>query len=96
MPGRAAFTRRLLRAWSYGVAAGMSNYWRTIGLAAFKPVLLSSFPMILGGSYEGVGALVRHGLPVIEAIGVDAQQELDAVPGPLGDLGGGHSGVEPQ
>ena len=46
---------------------------------------------------EGVGdALVGGiGLPV-DAVGVDLQQDRDAVPGPAGDLGRGHPGVQPQ
>ena len=46
---------------------------------------------------EGVGdALVGGvGLPV-DAVGVDLEQDRDAVPGAAGDLGGGHPGVQPQ
>jgi hypothetical protein len=29
-------------------------------------------------------------------VGVDLEQDGDAVPGAAGDLGGGHPGVEPQ
>ena len=45
---------------------------------------------------EGVGdALVGGvGLPV-DAVGVDLEQDGDAVPGAVGDPGGGHPGVEP-
>ncbi len=46
---------------------------------------------------EGVGdALVGGvGLPV-DAVGVDLEQDGDAVPGTAGDVGGGHPGVEPE
>jgi hypothetical protein len=36
----------------------------------------------------------RFGLPV-DAVGVDLEQDCDAVPGTAGDFGGGHAGVEP-
>jgi hypothetical protein len=39
-----------------------------------------------GGVYPGVGGV----LAVIEALGVDAQQDFHAVPGPLGDPWRGH------
>src|SRR6478672_9955948 len=32
----------------------------------------------------------------VDALGVDAEQDVDTVAGPLGDMGGGHAGVEPQ
>ena len=52
-------------------------------------------PSVLGA--EGVGdALVGGvGLPV-DAVGVDLEQDSDAVPGAAGHLGGGHPQVEPQ
>jgi hypothetical protein len=49
-----------------------------------------------GDQERGVDALVGDGLAVIEAFGVDAEQDFDAVPGPFGDPGRGYSGVEPQ
>jgi hypothetical protein len=55
-------------------------------------------PPVLGVlAAEGVGdALVGGvGLPV-DAVGVDLEQDDDAVPGPAGDLGGGHAGVQRQ
>src|SRR5271170_5865689 len=45
---------------------------------------------------RGIDALVGDALAVVQARGVDAEQHFDAVPGPLGDLGGWHSSVEPQ
>jgi len=46
---------------------------------------------------EGVGdALVGGGSLAVDAVGVDLQQDRDAVPGAAGDLGGGHPGVQPQ
>jgi hypothetical protein len=46
---------------------------------------------------EGVGdALVRGISLAVDAVRVDLQQDRDAVPGPAGDLGRGHPGVEPQ
>ena len=49
------------------------------------------------GAAEGsVYAGVSDVFPVVEAFGVDAEQDFDAVPGPLGDLCRGDSGVQPE
>jgi hypothetical protein len=46
---------------------------------------------------EGFGdALVGGGGLAVDAVGVDLQQDRDAVPGAARDLGGGHPGVQPQ
>ena len=49
------------------------------------------------GGVDSVGdaAVGGIGLPV-DAVGVDLQQDRDAVPGPAGDLSRGHPGVQPQ
>ena len=50
----------------------------------------------LGGA-KGVGDALVGGISLpVDAVGVDLQQDGDAVPGPAGDLGGGHPGVQPQ
>ena len=56
----------------------------TVAVALLTRVL----PVILA---EGVGdALVRGGGLPVDAVGVDLEQDCDAVPGAAGDLGGGH------
>jgi hypothetical protein len=45
-----------------------------------------------GGIYARVGDV----LAVVEALGVDAEQDFDAVPGALGDSGRGNSGGQPE
>jgi hypothetical protein len=46
---------------------------------------------------EGVGdALVGGAGLSVDAVGVDLEQDGDAVPGAAGDLGRGHPGVQPQ
>jgi hypothetical protein len=46
---------------------------------------------------EGVAdALVGGGGLAVDAVGVDLEQDGDAVAGAAGDLGGGHAGVQPQ
>ena len=44
------------------------------------------------GVYAGVGGV----LAVVEAFGLDAEQDFDAVPRTLGNIGGGDSCVEPE
>jgi hypothetical protein len=45
---------------------------------------------------EGVGdALVDGAVLAVDAVGVDLEQDGDAVPGPAGDLGGRDAGVQP-
>ena len=70
--------------------------WHFRMLARCRRLLLAGAGLGLGGA-EGVGdALVGGvGLPV-DAVGVDLQQDRDAVPGAAGDLGRGHPGVQPQ
>jgi hypothetical protein len=51
---------------------------------------LSAVPQ--GVVYAGVGGVVA----VVEALGVDAEQDFDAVPGSLGDAGRGDSGGKPE
>jgi len=52
-------------------------------------------PSILAA--ERVGDALAGGISLpVDAVGVDLEQDRDAVPGPAGDLGGGHPGVEPQ
>jgi hypothetical protein len=54
-----------------------------------------AFLGVLGA--EGLGdALVGGGGLAVDAVGVDLEQDRDAVPGAAGDLGGGHPGVQPQ
>jgi hypothetical protein len=48
------------------------------------------------GAERGVYPLVRDAFAVVKALGVDPQQYLDTMPGSLGHLGHGHSGVQPQ
>jgi hypothetical protein len=49
------------------------------------------------GDAEGFGnALVGGGGLSVDAVGVDLEQDRDAVPGAAGDLGRGHPGVQPQ
>jgi hypothetical protein len=46
---------------------------------------------------EGVAdALVGGGGLAVDAVGVDLEQDGDAVPGAAGDLGSGDPGVQPQ
>jgi len=46
---------------------------------------------------KGVGdALAVGGGLAVDAVGVDLEQDRDAVPGAAGDLGGGHPGVQPE
>lgn len=41
-------------------------------------------------------AEARCGPLAVDALGVDTQQDVDAVAGPFGDLGRVHAGVEPE
>ena len=52
--------------------------------------------MTSGISQSGVNAGVGDVLAVIAALGVDAEQDFDAVPGPLSDPGRGDSGRQPR
>jgi hypothetical protein len=45
---------------------------------------------------EFLDALVGDFLLAVDAFGVDAQEDLDTVAGPLGDLGGSDAAVEPE
>ena len=46
---------------------------------------------------EGVGDALVGGVGLaVDAVGLDLEQDGDAVPGAAGDLGGGYPGVEPQ
>src|SRR5215471_11015070 len=54
------------------------------------PGATSSIPQ--GCVYPSVGDVVA----VVEALGVDAEQDFDAVPGPLGDAGRGHARSQPE
>ena len=50
----------------------------------------------LGGG-EGVGDALVGGISLaVDAVGVDLEQDSDAVPGAAGDLGRRHPGVQPQ
>ena len=49
---------------------------------------------VLGAKGVGDALVGGVGLPV-DAVGVDLEQDGDAVPGAAGDLGGGHPGVQP-
>lgn len=64
---------------------------------AGMPAVQALVPVSGGGSAavaEGVvDALVGGGGLAVDAVGVDLQQDGDAV---AGDLGGGHPGVQPQ
>ena len=51
----------------------------------------------LSGCVEGIAdALVGRSGLAVDAVGIDLQQDGDAVTGAAGDLRGGHPGVEPQ
>jgi hypothetical protein len=41
-------------------------------------------------------ALVGRGVLAVDAVGVDLEQDSNAVAGAAGDLGGGHADIEPQ
>src|SRR5271165_5279602 len=61
---------------------------RTSGLLVILAVL---------GAAEGVGDALVGGVGLsVDAVGVDLEQDGDAVPGAAGDFGGGDAGVQPQ
>jgi hypothetical protein len=65
-------------------------------LLAVVVVFTSGAGRGLGGA-EGVGDALVGGVSLpVDAVGVDLQQDGDAVPGAAGDLGRGHTGVQPQ
>jgi len=67
-----------------------------VRLPAGKPGLGSRVMSLAVVSVEGVvDALVGGGGLAIDAVGVDLEQDGDAVAGAAGDLGGGHAGVQP-
>jgi hypothetical protein len=47
------------------------------------------------GRQCGLDAPPSHVVLTVDARGLDLQQDVNAVPGPFGDLGGRCSGVEP-
>jgi hypothetical protein len=53
-------------------------------------------PGVSLGLERGVDALVGDLLAIVEALGVDAEQYFDAVPGPFGDAWRRHPGGQPQ
>jgi hypothetical protein len=65
----------------YGLAAG------PVGYTESRPSC---------GPERGVYALAGNGLAVIEALGVDPEQDFDAVTGPLGDFWRRNPGIEPE
>ena len=78
--------RRLLAA-----GPAFSGSWLAVGVA-----FITGAGLRLCGA-EGVGDPLVGGVSLpVDAVGVDLQQDGDAVPGAAGDLGGGHPGVEPQ
>src|SRR5208337_2290813 len=55
---------------------------------------MSAALIVLVLAAEGVGDALVGGVGLaVDAVGVDLQQDGDAVPGAAGDLGGGHPGV---
>jgi hypothetical protein len=70
-------------------AAGCAQYVPKFG-AALVAVLLS-----LGRAHGILDAPLGRLLLAVDALGVDPQQDIDAVPGPLGDLRRCDPGVEP-
>ena len=68
----------------------------------FSGCLLAVAVFVVGGGRgvlgaEGVGDAPVGGISLpVYAVGVDLQQDRDAVPGAAGDLGGGHPGIQPQ
>lgn len=74
----------------YAVAGGflrvaMANTWRSY---AGAPVAVLA--RRLGDAALGYGVLV------VDALGIDPEQDFDAVPCPRGYLGRWHPGIEPQ
>ena len=49
-----------------------------------------------GWSEDAADVLVEQVVVAVDAVGVDGEQDRDAVPGPGGDLGRVSSGVQPQ
>jgi hypothetical protein len=63
------------------------------------PARTSGFLVILAvpRAAEGVGDALVGGVGLaVDAVGVDLEQDRDAVPGAAGDFGGGDAGVQPQ
>jgi fermentation-respiration switch protein FrsA (DUF1100 family) len=61
------------------------------------PEVMSAALIVLILAAQGVGdALVGGGLATADAVGVDLEQDGDAVLGAAGDLGGGNSRVQGQ
>ena len=52
--------------------------------------------MSFGRSEDAANLLVEQVVVAVDAMGVDGEQDRDAVPGPGGDLGRVSSGVQPQ
>jgi hypothetical protein len=59
------------------------------------PLVAGAGPGVRGAEGVGNPPVGGIGLPV-DAVGVDLEQDGDAVPGAAGDLGRGHPGVQPQ
>src|SRR6266516_2146991 len=83
MPPEAAACR-----WSWDIC-GMPR----TGLACIWPGLRGAASSVPQG---GIYACVGNVLAVVEALGVDAEQDFDAVPGPLGYAGRGHACGQPE
>ena len=61
--------------------------------------VISAGPPRIGASglaQGGINPVVGQDLPVVQAVGVDAQQNLHAMPGPLSDPLRRDSGSQPQ
>ena len=76
---------------------GSRPIWTVSGLvsqqlAGLGPVAWDDIRHLAGGVYTGIGDF----LAVIEALGVDAEQHFDAVPGPLGHPGRRHPSRQPK
>lgn len=59
----------------------------TAGARELRLELLIRLRRLVVAAQEPFDALVVDGLPVVQALRVPGQQDLDAVAGPLGDLG---------
>jgi hypothetical protein len=45
---------------------------------------------------RGLDSLIGGGFPAVDAAGIDAKQNIDAVSGPFGDVGWRYAGIEPE
>jgi hypothetical protein len=65
------------------------------GATPVQDALLAVFPFACFRA-EGVDDALVGGISLtVNAVGVDLEQDRDAMPGAAGDLGGGYPGVQP-